>query len=204
MKVNPWLRLLLTIGLVWLATELGWADDCSSPEDAMDTLWLGPPLKGIISVIIAVAVNGQTILSQVLQRPPGPGTPEGEAPPPPELRLEVNTQDRRTDLAPGAEEGLWVYASIRARNAPPALVSAAFSSISFSGDPNLSLSAVQHSGSSKAVYVRALETSGESPPASATLAVHAVLAVQPVVAPVVFSLAGGYELEIQTSSAWRG
>jgi acetoin utilization deacetylase AcuC-like enzyme len=32
--------------------------------------------------------------------------------------------------------------------------------------------------------------------------VRAVLAGQPVAAPVVFTLGGGYELEIRTSSAW--
>jgi hypothetical protein len=168
----------------------------------MDTIWMGPPLKGIISVIIAAAVNGQTIMSQVLTRP---GTKPGEQQegPTPELRLEVVTQNRRTDLAPGAAEGLWVYASIKARNAPPALVSAASSSIGFHAPPEaLSLSGQQMAGSRKAVYVRALEVEGQPPPPSATLTVRAVLAGQPVAAPVVFTLGGGYELEIRTSSAW--
>ena len=199
---SPWLRLLLTVLLVWLASELGWADDCSSPEDAMDTIWMGPPIKGIVSVIIAVAVNGQTILNQVLTAP-GSKTTDAQDAPTPELRLEVVTQDRRTDLTPGAAEGLWVYASIRARNAPPALVGAASSSISFrSSCEALALSGQQAAGSRRAVYVRAREPEGDTPPASATLMVRAVLAGQPVAAPVVFTLGGGYELEIRTSSAW--
>jgi len=199
---RPWLRLALTLLVVWLVTGTGWADDCSSPEDAMDTIWMGPPLKGILSVLIAAAVNGQTILSQVLTRP---GTQAGEKQegPIPELRLEVVTQDRRTDLAPGAAEGLWVYASIRARNAPPALVNAASSSIGFHAAPEtLSLSGQQGAGSRRAVYVRALDVQAQPPPTSATLTVHATLAGKPVAAPVVFSLRGGYELEIKTSSAW--
>lgn len=201
--MNPWVRLALTLVLAWLATELGWADDCSSPEDTMDTLWVGPPLKGIMSILIAAAVNGQTIMSQVLQRP---GTQPGEQgeKPQPELRLEVNTQDRRTELTPGDDEGLWAYASIRSRNAPPTLVSAASASISFSGDAGLSLSGHQQAGSRKAVYVRAVQAEGESPPVTAVLTVHAVLAGQPVAAPVTFKLGGGYELEIQTSSQWSG
>lgn len=197
--MNPWLRFLLTLVLVYLATELGWADDCSTPEDAMDTLWVGPPLKGAISVIIAAAVNGQTIMTQVL-KPPG-DTPPGDTPPA-ELRLEVTTQDRRTDLAPGADEGLWVYASIRSSNAPPPMVAAAQGSIAFAGDEALSLSAPQASGGRRAVYVRAAEA--EKPPPTATLTVTATLAGTPVAAPVVFTLGGGYELEIETSSAWAG
>jgi hypothetical protein len=200
--LSPWIRLLLTLLLFCLASELGWADDCSSPEDAMDTIWMGPPLKGIISVIIAVAVNGQTILNQLLTLP-GSATPEAQDAPPPELRLEVVTQDRRTDLTPGAAEGLWVYASIRARNAPPPLVGAAFSSISFSSSSGaLALSGPQAAGSRRAVYVRAREPEGDAPAPSATLMVRAVLAGQPVAAPVVFTLGGGYALEIRTSSAW--
>lgn len=199
---SPWLRLLLTVLLVWLASELGWADDCSSPEDAMDTIWMGPPIKGIVSVIIAVAVNGQTILNQVLTTP-GSKTSDAQDAPTPELRLEVVTQDRRTDLTPGGAEGLWVYASIRARNAPPALVGAASSSISFNASSEaLALSGQQAAGARRAVYVRAREPEGDAPPASATLMVRAVLAGQPVAAPVVFTMGGGYELEVRTSSAW--
>lgn len=196
--MNPWLRFALTLVLAWLATELGWADDCSTPEDAMDTIWVGPPIKGAISVIIAAAVNGHTIMTQVL-KPPGGGPSDG---PPAELRLEVTTQERRTNLTPGADEGLWVYASIRSRNAPPPMVAAAQASIAFAGDAALSLSAPQSTGGRKAVYVRAV--AADEPAASGTLTVSAVLAGTPVVAPVVFTLGSGYELEIQTFSTWAG
>lgn len=195
--MNPWLRLALTMILAWLATSSGWADDCSTPEDAMDTIWVGPPLKGAIAVILAAAVNGQTIMSQIL-KPPGGGATDQ---PPIELRLEVTTQGRRTDLAPGDEAGLWTYATIRASNAPPAMVAAAQASISFSGEAALLLSAPQSTGGRKAVLVRA---AAEDPPPAATLTVRATLAGRPVVAPVVFTLGSGYELEIRTSSEWDG
>ncbi|MEW6281312.1 MAG: hypothetical protein AB1758_22065 [Candidatus Eremiobacterota bacterium] len=193
------LRVLLTLGLVLLLWQLGWADDCSTPEDAMDTIWVGPSIKGLISAVIAVAVNGRTILTQVL----GGGQPRSGDQKPPMFRLEVVTQNRRTDLVPDAEEGIWVHAWVRVVNPPPGYSPLAdTASIAFTEDQALHLSAPQMTGSRKAVYVRAVTPPGGEAPARATLNVSATLAGQPVAAPVTFSLGGGYRLEVTTYSEW--
>jgi len=195
------LRLVVTALLVWLAHEAGWADDCSTPEEAMDTIWVGPPFKGLAAVIIAAAVNGQTSMTQILKPPAADGAKsEGPAA---ELRLEVTTQDMLTSLSVGDSQGRGVQAWIRAVNAPPALVGAATASIAFqTTSPCLQVSPTQQVGRRKSVRVRAVAGADGSVPEEAVLTVRAVLAGQPVVAPVNFQLEGGYRLVVKATSEW--
>lgn len=204
---RPEVRLLTTLALVLAVCSLGWADDCSSPEDTMDTLWIGPPIKALISAVIVVAVNGETILTQVLQAA-GDGGASGEegeeAPDPPLFRLNVNTEGRRTTLQVGSDQGLWVYASIQVVNPPPDLdLAGMVAEIGFSGEPALQLSGAQIQRARKAVYVKAVSPADGSAPEKATLTVSAVLAGRPVTAPVNFTLSGGYELVVETHSEWQ-
>lgn len=193
---------VMVLGLVLALRSLGWADDCSSPEDAMDTTWIGPPIKGLVSTIISAAVNGQTVMTKIL-KPPGdkPADPKEK---PPFYRLNLNTQNRRTDLALDGE-GLWVYAWVQVVNPPPGFdAAAATDSIAFSSDDSLSLSAPQGVGGRKAVYVKGVTPPGGEAATSGSLAASVVLAGQPVRASVTFQLSAGYELVVSASSEWSG
>lgn len=193
---------VMVLGLVLALRSLGWADDCSSPEDAMDTSWIGPPIKGLVSTIISAAVNGQTVMTKIL-KPPGDKPPDPKEKPP-FYRLNLNTQNRRTDLALDGE-GLWVYAWVQVVNPPPGFdAAAATDSIVFSADDSLSLSAPQGVGGRKAVYVKGVTPPGGDAAASGTLAASVILAGQPVRASVTFQLSAGYELVVTATSEWTG
>lgn len=190
---------VMLMGFVLLLRHLALADDCSSPEDAMDTWYVGPPVKGLVSTVIAVSVNGKTILTKWLK----PATPPDKDSQPPFYRLNASSQDRRTDLVLDGSEGLWVYAWISVTNPPPGYdAAAATEAIGFSAPDCLQLSEPQLAGSRKAVHVRAITPASGEAPSSATLICSATLSGQPVVAPMPFALQGGYEMVVTTSSEW--
>ena len=167
----------------------------------MDTWWIGPPLKGLASAVIAVAVNGKTILVKVL-KPVAPGKPDD--PPPPLYRLNLDSQAHRTTLAYDEPQGLWVYASIEVINPPEGFdIVAAAESISFEAEPPLRLSEAQLQGTRKAVQVTA-QSSDESSATSATLVAHAYLAGQSLSAPLLLNLNQGYQLVIECRSEYLG
>lgn len=189
--------------LAWLAllTAAGWADDCSSPEDAMDTIWLGPPIKGIISTVIAVAVNGSTIFS----KPSGPPPEDGQKPDKQtRIELKVDTEGARTELEMDDPEGIWCYATVQVTNPPEGFsVEGAIASIRFSGADWLELGSPQLRADKKAVYVTAVKRGEGTPAPKATLTVNAVLNGEPVTAPVEFTLLGDLKLEVETFSEWE-
>lgn len=194
------------IALIFLALwSLGLCHDCSSPEDAMDTWWVGPPLKTAIATVIAAVVNGETVISTILS-----GGETGEETDDEEKQskftLDVTTEDQQTTLVLDAPEGLWVYASVEAINPPEGYNPMAdLQTVSFSGPSHLSISAAQMRGQTKAVQVRAVSPGGDaSPPKEATLTVSATLNGNPISVPVVFTIDQGYKLVVTTRSEWSG
>lgn len=194
------------IALIFLALwSLGICDDCSTPEDAMDTAGVGPPIKAAISAIIAAVVNGETILTTIIK---GDGGDEesDEDEDPSEFTLDVTTEDQQTTLVVDAPEGLWTYASVRVVNPPEGYNPLAdLQTVAFSGPSHLSISAAQMRGDTKAVQVRAVSPGGDQDvPREATLTVSATLNGNPISVPVVFTIDQGYELVITTRSEWLG
>lgn len=200
MKIPFWLTPLLILAL-W---HLGLCDDCSSPEDAMDTWWIGPPIKGLVSAVIVGVVNGETIIRTVLGGKPAEGESDSDEPGP-EFSLDVTTQDHQTELSLDAEEGLWVYAAVRVIRPPPGYNPMAdLRTVHFSGPAHLSLSSPQLRGATKAVQVKAVTPADGSAPSEATLTVSATLAGNPISLPVHFTISGGYRLVVRTRSEFAG
>lgn len=198
---SPPSKAALVLGWLALSTALGLADDCSSPEDAMDTIWLGPPIKGIISTVIAVAVNGSTIFS----KPSGPPPEDGQKPDKQtRIVLKVDTEGARTELAIDDPEGIWCYATVEVSNPPEGFsVEGAIASIGFSGADWLELGNLQQRAGKKAVYVTAVKRGEGAPAPKATLTVNAVLNGEPVTAPIEFTLLSDLRLEVETWSEWE-
>jgi hypothetical protein len=201
-RMRYWLPPLLVL-ILW---SLGLCDDCSSPQDAMDTWWVGPPVEGLVGAVIVGVVNGETIINTIFNKPPaegGEGDEEDEDPP--EYTLDVTTQDHQTELMLDSDEGLWVYAAVRVINPPPGYSPMDdLASVSFSGPPQLSISAPQMRGQTKAVMVKAVTPPDGSEPKSATLTVSATLGGNPMSLPVNFTISGGYKLVVTTRSEWSG
>lgn len=203
MNRPPYWLIALVILALW---SLGLCDDCSSPEDAMDTWWVGPPVKAAISAVIAAVVNGETVISTIIKGGDG-GDEEGEEDEeePPQFTLDVTTQDHQTTLVLDSPEGLWVYAAVKVINPPEGYNPLAdLQTVSFSGPTHLSVSSAQTRGQTKAVQVRAVSPADGDPPKEATLTVSASLNGNPISVPVNFTIDQGYKLVVTTRSEWAG